>query len=193
MRIGTPAGRWQFFLVLVAAILVAVFTGSGCGGKDKDKEAAQASRKALVPGVAQDSSLVAAEDSGLTENTYEAGTLRTPESGTDRSPDELKAVPAAAETAPATPPVSRQATPAATGEGTYSLQLGSFTSLANARKQADRIQALGYKPEVVQYDLGGKIYHRVMLERIGDMAAASKLGEHIHSELGIAYLVRRAN
>ena len=55
----------------------------------------------------------------------------------------------------------------------------------------DRISALGYEPVIEDSDLGGQTYHRVMLRGVGDMAEASRLGEHIHSELGIAYLVRR--
>ena len=103
---------------------------------------------------------------------------------------ELKAAPQEVEAAPA-PAATRPATSVSSGSSAFSLQLGSLTNLDNARKQVDRISALGYKPVIEQSDLGGQTYHRVMLKGVGDMAEASRLGEYIHSELGIAYLVRR--
>lgn len=192
MSEGTPRGRRRLFLVLAVAVVATVFFGSGCGGKGEDQEEARPAQKALVPGGTPDSTGLAPADTALTESVYEAGTLRASGGVTDRPQDELKAPATETETPPATKKLARPAT-ATSKTGSYSLQLGSFTNPDNARKQADRIRTLGYDPAVVQYDLGGQTYHRVMLRRVGDMAAASKLGEHIHSQLGIAYLVRLAN
>jgi cell division septation protein DedD len=154
----------------------------------------------MVPDAALDT---AAVDTGATsdmESAYEAGTLpdaegvrEDPAAGDRTAQDaeaELKTIPAETEARP-TPSVTRPSTSVSSGDGAYNLQLGSFTNLANARKQADRISALGYAPVIEESNLGGQIYHRVMLRGVGDMAEASRLGEYIHSELGIAYLVRR--
>jgi cell division septation protein DedD len=137
-----------------------------------------------------------------TESVYQAGTLPTAEgvNEADEIPEveapaavtEIKAAPAEAQ-APQEPAATRPATTVSSGNGSYSLQLGSFTNVDNARKQADRVRALGYAPVIEESNLGGQVYHRVMLRGVGDMAEASRLGEYIHSELGIAYLVRRGD
>jgi cell division septation protein DedD len=97
-----------------------------------------------------------------------------------QDPSALKAV------APA-----RQAATASAGP--FSLQLGSFTNVDNARKQGDRIRGLGHDPVIEASSLGGQIYHRVMLKGFRNQSEATRLGEKIRSELGIAYLVRRTN
>jgi cell division septation protein DedD len=138
------------------------------------------------------------------EGAYEAGTL-SGAGGVKEDPapeeiapldtgDKIKATPVQTEAQPARSSTeTRKAKSGTGGDGAYSLQLGSFTNLDNARKQVDRISALGYAPVIEESNLGGQIYHRVMLLGVGDMAEASRLGEHIHSELDIAYLVRRVN
>jgi len=207
MSSGLLTGRRCLSLVLVLALGVAVpAVLSGCGGGDEDEATTRQKPRESVPGGELDSAVV---DTGSTtdmESSYEAGTLphregvsedqspgepTTPDSGAD-----LKVVPADTEVrggVSETASGARPATSVSSGEGAYSLQLGSFTNLDNARKQADRISALGYAPVIEESNLGGQTYHRVMLRGVGDMAEASRLGEHIHSEIGIAYLVRRAN
>jgi len=175
---------------------------TGCGGGDQEESATQQKPAAMVPGAVLDT---AAVDTGVTtdmESVYEAGTLpdtegvrKDPAAGDQTAQDakaELKAVPAETEARPV-PSGTRPSTSVSSGDGAYNLQLGSFTNLDNARKQADRISILGYSPVIEESNLGGQIYHRVMLQGVGDMAEASRLGEYIHSELGIAYLVRRGN
>jgi cell division septation protein DedD len=196
MSHGLPTRRPRVFLVLVLACL------SGCGGQDQEDAATQQKPRALVPGGAPDSALVDTVISTETESVYQAGTLPTaegvneavesPEVETPEVVTEIKAAPAEKK-APEEPSASRPATTVSSGSGAYSLQLGSFTSVDNARKQADRLRALGYAPVIEESNLGGQVYHRVMLRGVGDMAEASRLGEFIHSELGIAYLVRRGN
>ncbi len=77
------------------------------------------------------------------------------------------------------------------GNGTYSLQLGSFRSAENARAEAERIAALGHAPVVEVASLGGQTYHRVVLRGLADRNEAERLGENIRSQLGITYLIRQ--
>ena len=199
------AGRLTVRLSLVLVLALGFATPvalTGCGGGDQEESATQEKPRAMVPDAAFDT---AAVDTGITpdtESSYEAGTLPDAEgvsedtaAGEQTAQDagaELKAVPVETEARPVQS-VTRPSTSVSSGDGAYGLQLGSFTNLSNARKQADRISALGYAPLIEESDLGGQIYHRVMLWGVGDMAEASRLGEYIHSETGIAYLVRRGN
>ncbi len=203
MRRGLLTGRQRLSLVLgVACGFLALACLSGCGKGDQEESVTQDKPQGMVPGAALDSAFVDTVVTVDTESAYEAGTLPATEGVRDDSSTqeqaaveavpEIKAAPPETETAPATS-VSRPSTTVSTGDGSYSLQLGSFTNLANARKQVDRLSALGYAPVIEESDLGGQIYHRVMLRGVGDMAETSRLGEYIHSELGIAYLVRRGN
>ena len=203
MSRGLLTGRLGLSLVLVLACgFLALACLSGCGKGDQEESVTQQKPQGMVPAAALDSAMVDSVVTSEAETAYEAGPLPTSEGVRDdpssteqvtgQAGAELKASPGATETVPAAS-ASRPPTTVSTGEGSYSLQLGSFTNLANARKQVDRLSALGYAPVIEQSDLGGQIYHRVMLRGVGDMAEASRLGEYIHSELGIAYLVRRAH
>jgi cell division septation protein DedD len=192
-------------LILILALgLAAPVVLSGCGGADQEEAATQQKPRAMVPGAETDSTAVDTAIGSDMKGAYEAGTLSGAEGVVDNpAPDEkvpaetaaeIKATPAEAETPPGSSRATsgtRQTTTGSSGDGAYSLQLGSFTNLDNARKQADRISALGYAPVIEESNLGGQIYHRVLLLGVGDMAEASRLGEFIHSELDIAYLVRR--
>lgn len=203
MSRGLLIGRPSLFLIL-ALCVAAMMILAGCGGGDKEEAATQQKPQALVPGAESDSAAVDTSAVANMEASYEAGTLSGAE-GVSEKPvpeekssldtvDEIKATPVPAETQPTRASTeSRKVKSASGGGGAYSLQLGSFTNLDNARKQADRISAMGYSPVIEESNLGGQIYHRVMLLGVGDMAEASRLGEHIHSELDIAYLVRRVN
>jgi len=192
----------MFLVLFLAWLTVGLICLSGCGGQDQEEAVTQQKPRAMVPGGAPDSALVDTVITTETESVYQAGTLPTAE-GVNEAADAQERVPAevvteikaapATKKAPEEASVSRPTTTVSTGDGSYSLQLGSFTSVANARKQVDRISALGYAPVIEESNLGGQVYHRVMLRGVGDMAEASRLGEFIHSELGIAYLVRRGN
>jgi cell division protein FtsN len=180
-----------------------MFLLAGCGGGEDDEFVEQPKPRYMVPGQASDSTAADSPEGNLEESSYQAGTLSgndgvteevdTQAAAGDDREAEIKATVSPSKAAPVTtssrPEVS---TSAVSGAEVYSLQLGSFTNLANARQQADRIRALGYSPVMEETVLAGQTYHRVMLKSVGDMAEASRLGEHIHSELDIAYLVRRA-
>lgn len=205
MSRGLPFSCRGIFIVSALAVMAgSMILLAGCGGGEEDEYVEQPTPRHLVPKDAADSVSVEAISGTVEESSYEAGTLGDSPGVTEsvaagdlshaEQEAELKAAPAQkvdnSETASTRPPV---AAATSSGDGTYNLQLGSFTSRANARQQADRIQSLGYSPVIEETVLAGETYHRVMLKNVGDMAAASKLGEHIHSELDIAYLVRRAN
>lgn len=201
MRKGLLTGRTPSSLVLAVAVgLVAVILLAGCGKKDQENAKARPIPRALLPESAQNQALADSGSTLASDTPEQEGTLPgvegvrgNPVSAEKVDPGagaELKAAPQEIQTAPA-PAGSRPATSVSSVGSGYSLQLGSFTNLDNARRQVDRVSALGYKPVIEQSDLGGQTYHRVMLKNVGDMAEASRLGEYIHSELGIAYLVRR--
>ncbi|MBE0566782.1 MAG: SPOR domain-containing protein, partial [Krumholzibacteria bacterium] len=77
--------------------------------------------------------------------------------------------------------------------GTYSLQLGSFRSLDNARSLGARVEALGYAPVLESAVVGGQTYHRVLLRGLADRTEASRTGERLRSELGVTYLIRQGD
>jgi cell division septation protein DedD len=203
MSRGLLTGGQRHAVVLgVACGFLMLACLAGCGKGDQEEPVTQQKPPPMVPGAALDSALVDTVVTADTESAYEAGTLpvakgvrddsSVPEQAAVPAVEEIKAAPAATKTASAAS-VARPSTTVSTGDGSYGLQLGSFTNLANARKQVERLSALGYAPVIEESDLGGQTYHRVMLRGVGDMAEASRLGEYIHSELGIAYLVRRGN
>lgn len=176
--------------LVFAMVLCVAFCGCGKGGEDK--EAVQEKPRAMVPGGIGDTTVVDIADTSVTESAYVAGTL-TGSDGVREDPVPTEPAAPVNEVKEVRKTESRPPTAVKSTDGDYSLQLGSFTNLENARNQADRISALGYAPTIEESNLGGQVYHRVMLRGVGDMAEASRLGELIHSKLGIAYLVRRGN
>jgi DedD protein len=79
-----------------------------------------------------------------------------------------------------TKPVSR--TTAATPKGDWTVQLGSFSEEANARRLAEKVSTFGHKPTVSSYRASGKTLYRV---RVGAYdvkgqaeATASALSAH---------------
>ncbi|MEN8007078.1 MAG: SPOR domain-containing protein [Candidatus Krumholzibacteriota bacterium] len=187
MSTGLTTGRRNLSRVLVLALAATALAAlSGCGKGGENEDAAPEKPRAMVPGETSDTTVVDTAAAPATESAYVAGTLSDAAGvSTDSVPTE--------QAAPVTKADTRPSTSVTSNTGAFNLQLGSFTNLANARKQADRISELGYAPVIEESDLGGQTYHRVMLKGVGDMAEASRLGELIHSKLGIAYLVRRGN
>ncbi len=169
----TPAARRIAIALWAVAALGLI---AGCGGKDEAEPVVQESRQAMTP---------AAEDTAVADTLSVAPAPVTEQ-------DTLKAVaPSSVGSAEASAgsPVHRPQPSA--GKGGYSLQLGSFRSVDNARAQVERIQGLGLKPTVEVATLGGQTYHRVVLHGPADRSEAERLGEHIRSQLGITYLIRQ--
>ena len=192
------------FVLLAQIVLLALL--AGCGGGDQDQAGQETKSTSLVPAGSPGEAVRDTGSAAQVESAYQAGTLVVDQGvsvdadpGSQAAGAALKPAqsPGRSEIptdsgAPSQAAAARPVTSASAGDGAFNLQLGSFTNLDNARRQADRIRGLGYEPVIEASDLGGQIYHRVMLKSVGDMAEASRLGEHIHSELDIAYLVRRA-
>ena len=79
----------------------------------------------------------------------------------------------------------------AVAEGDYSVQVGSFRSQDNALALVVRVTEMGYRPEVEVASLGGQTYHRVIVNGLHSQQEAERCGEHIRSQEGITYLIRR--
>lgn len=167
-------------------MLGVVWALAGCSGKDKPDLTPQPSSQAMVP---------AAADSGAADTTGVAAPGTMEAAGTSaaagvHSPDmDDTAVRAHEPVEPVSNPFARSRVSA--GTGAYSLQLGSFRSAANAEAEVARIAALGRTPDIEVATLGGQTYHRVVLHGLADRAEAERLGEEIHSQLGITYLIRQ--
>lgn len=165
--------------VLLAGALLAA---AGCGG-DKDTGEGLPAR-GLVPGAVQ------LDDTAATDTAALADPYAAP---TEAAPAAEALVPPPSTTPRREPPRSAdQARQAAPG-GTFSLQLGSFLSLDNARSLAARIEALGYAPDLESAVVGGQTYHRVLLSGLADRTEASRTGERLRSELGVTYLIRQGD
>lgn len=180
--------------VTILLLLALAIAAPGCGGGDEE-EAEEVPRTALVPG-ALDDTLHATTDTtawhsmagtGEDDAVLPTGDSTTGDSGEAAhdapEPEVLESVATRDE------PAADQASPAETGA--FSLQLGSFQDLGNARRQAELLRKNGYDPVLETSTLGGQTYHRVVLRGLPDRSAASALGERIHAELGITYLVRQ--
>lgn len=173
---------------LVVAALLAISAASvGCGGGGDEEAEAEPPKSALVPGALDDTLRTTAD----TSSWYQLGGTESSDSGLSSSAREGGAPESSAQ-AVATDSRPNPSSVAKKPEGDYILQLGSFRDQDNARRQADRLVALGYQPFIEDSNLGGQIYHRVVLLGLPDQSAASALGERIHAELGITYLVRKA-
>ena len=167
----------QRILVVVALLAIAA-TGIGCGGGGDEDAEAQKPKTALVPGALDDTLRTSAD----TSSWYQMGGTDSDQGGLSSSTHEG----AVRESG------SNPSSVAKKPKGDYILQLGYFQNADNARRQADRIVALGHRPSIEVSNLGGQTYHRVVLTGLPDHSAASALGERIHAELGITYLVRLA-
>jgi DedD protein len=92
--------------------------------------------------------------------------------------------PAATQPAPsaAEPRARTLAAAAGAAGGEWAVQLGSFGEEANARRLAERVTTLGYKPDVAQHRASGRTMYRVRVgphETRGQAeAAASALTAH---------------
>ena len=186
-------------LFAVCLLLALVAGVAGCGGGDEEKTE-EVPRTALVPGALDDTLRTTVDDTTAWKQMGGTGggdaMLPPDEKVTgDRRPPAEDGPEAQGVGAATTSASSAEGPPSLTSTqkdpGAYSLQLGSFGNLENARRQADRLRDNGYDPVLETSVLGGQTYHRVVLRGLPDKSAASALGERIHAELGITYLVRQ--
>ncbi|MFO7609024.1 MAG: SPOR domain-containing protein [Candidatus Krumholzibacteriia bacterium] len=184
-RLGRVPSAALAGAALLAGLLLA---GAGCGGDEEMSDGLPA--EGLVPG-----SVVTTDTTGTTGT---AGTLIDPTAAADTAAQAAAPAPETLAPVPATTPrrdpprtvdSARQAAPA----GTFSLQLGSFRSLDNARGLGARVKALGYEPAVESAVVAGHTYHRVLLHGLADRSEASRTGERLRAELGITYLIRQSD
>lgn len=166
---------------LLAGLLLA---GAGCGGDKEQGDGLPA--QGLVPG-----SVVTTETADSAGAAIDQAAADTAGQAATPAPETLAPVPKATprREPPRTAASARQAAPG----GTFSLQLGSFRSLDNARALGARVEALGYAPVVESAVVAGQTYHRVLLHGLGDRSEASRTGERLRTELGITYLIRQAD
>ncbi|MFT5315619.1 MAG: cell division septation protein DedD [Candidatus Krumholzibacteriia bacterium] len=185
--------------VAVALLLTSLFVCSGCGGDDGSN--AEFSKGSLMPG-SQDDGQTGAVDSMAIADT----TLNVMSNGMSqemsRSTEMPSLEPASANNAiEKTPGVAVTASQKTTqmaakketssaAEGEFSVQIGSFRSADNAKALVERVNDLGYSPEVEVASLGGQTYHRVIVKGLVSRQAAERCGEKIRSSEGITYLIR---
>jgi DedD protein len=95
--------------------------------------------------------------------------------------------PAGDETPPArssepAPTRTAAADPASAAAGGWTVQVGSFSEEANAKRQADRVASYGYKAAVSRSSVNGRVTHRVRVgpqeSRSQAEAVASSLSAH---------------
>ena len=181
-------GRTVGLLVAVGALALL----GGCGGKDESESTAQANKRSLQPAVRD----TAAVDSlaGRLDSGPPPGTSVAPRVSSSLAKDKptLRAA-ATAAGGGAKPEVNSpdHQPQVSSGDGAFSLQLGSFRNANYARVQAERINGMGYFPVIEVASLAGQTYHRVVLQGLPDRDEAERLGELIRSQLGITYLIRR--
>lgn len=178
--------------VFIQFLLVAVLASGlwGCGGQEEAPPAAHTSQtQALVP-----DSVVQGEEAEPVEVPAEAPMdVVEPQTKAPAEPKNAEPVapveavvvevPAQAESIPATP--------IALGDGIFSLQLGSYTVASFAEEKAAQLRDLGYPGTVEEAEVGGQSYHRVFIRGLADRQSAEKLGEDLHTQLGLSYLIRR--
>lgn len=174
------------------ALALVALLAAGCGDQDEAETPPQAKQPGLVP-VQVDTAAAApltpaggdSQGPGTSSPQKVQPPVEVDNAALRAKVPEARTDPGTAERIPMHRPRIRSA------EGDYSLQLGSFRSAENARRQADRLRELGYEPELEVASLGGQTYHRVVLRGFPERAEAERLGEHIRSQLGITYLIRQ--
>jgi cell division septation protein DedD len=163
---------------LVSAALIAL---PGCGGGDDTPAPAG---HALVPGPG------ALPDTAAVDTTALDDALPAAETSAAAEP---VLAPAGEQPRRTEPPRSADVARKPAPGGAFSLQLGSFRSLDNARRLVGRVENLGYAPVLESVVIGGETHHRVVLRGLPDRAEAASVGERLRSELGITYLIRQSD
>jgi len=175
-------------MVKIILIVLLAWALVGCGDKDEAPPESQSSQTpALVPdSVAQDEDIL-----DVVPAAAEPLEVAEPQSADPAQP--LAEQPAEVVEEFSTPVVEEESTPPPppAGTGVFSLQLGSYTVAAFAEEKAAELRDLGHPGTVEQAEVGGQLYHRVFIRGLSDRQSAEKLGEELHSSLGLSYLIRR--
>lgn len=197
MRVLFPARHRPASVVL----LIVAFGLAGCGGDDQEQTTQQTGSGALVP---QDSVTMTADPEAGAASAAEHPEAMTPAAG--REIDAATAMPQQdatgdepGETTAATArPTAPGTTPAPTtgirmADGKYSIQCGSFRSGTRAEDHRNRIRTAGYEADIQSVVVSGLTYHRVVVRGFADRESARSAGETLRSELGLDYLIKRAD
>lgn len=178
MRVSTRS-----ILAVAGIVSAALIALPGCGG---DNDTPAPAGHALVPGPG------ALPDTAAVDSTALDAAAPAAEPAAETAAPQTIA-PAGEQPRRTEPPrttdVARKPAPG----GAFSLQLGSFRSLDNARRLVGRVEALGYAPVLESVVIGGETHHRVVLRGLPDRAEAAAVGERLRSELGITYLIRQSD
>ncbi len=183
-------GKREIFIKL---LLVAVLAWGliGCGGKDETPPAGTSTQTvALVPDSVADSAeaevLEAAPEAVVAEVESPTNSPAEPAPIPQvKAPEEVHSPVSAPQPVPAPKSEPTQ------GQGLFSLQLGSYTNASQAAEKAAQLRDLGYPGTVEEAEVHGTIYHRVFIRGLADRPSAEKLGEDLHTRLGLSYLIRR--
>ncbi len=181
----------------IASILIGLFL-SGCGQKEEIQPTNESTQtRALVPGSVSEKDLNKTTEMTDLELEQVAETKNDPVAAAaipvNNEPVNLEEELASPSTQTPAGEVSRVAetVPAGNNSGRYSLQLGSFTVLAIAEEKAAQLRKMGYWPTIERAEVGGQLYHRLFIRGLADRQSAEKLGEDLHTSLGLSYLVKR--
>ncbi|MEK6805536.1 MAG: SPOR domain-containing protein [Pseudomonadota bacterium] len=68
--------------------------------------------------------------------------------------------------------------------GHWTLQLTASASLTGAEREAKKLKAAGYEPEIMTAEVNGKTWHRVRITGYADAIEARKAGDEIKTRLG---------
>lgn len=175
-------------VLLVAALCL----WAGCGGESESD--AEFSKGSLLPAAESADQAADSTHSSAVSNNFTVGeSLTTPIPSLQpvsaaKSDTPVNKIPQTADQK------MKQTAPArssSTATGQYTVQIGSFRSADNAHALIERVTEMGYRPEVEVASLGGQTYHRVVIKGLVSRQEAERCGEHIRSQEGITYLIRR--
>lgn len=148
----------------------------------------------------------AADANGIEQDeqpTASASKTNAPQPSTSSAPTTKPAAPKTA-TAPTTAPATKPAAPKTTttttakgagavglGGGRYSVRVGSFSSMENARTQLEKVIKLGYPNATIGKTNGGK-YATVVVFKSNNKAAAIRIMDKLEAQ-GVDALVHDGN
>ena len=149
-------------------------------GGDAPESAAEAPPPAASPPAATppaEASETPAEPAHTAESAAEPEVANEPEPTRVAEARPESAAPAAAAPTPA-PAASK---PPAAAAGDWTVQLGSFSEEANARRLAQRAGTFGHKAEVSSYRSGARTWYRVRVGPQATRAAADAAASSVHA------------
>jgi len=68
------------------------------------------------------------------------------------------------------------------GGGRYTVVASSYRDEANARREAERLEGRGYNARIVDVEVEGRTYHRVIVGAYSDRSEANKMRDKLNGE-----------